>query len=203
MNEPTVDPGLQNLTPTLDVEGAQNKMDYSKLSADDIQHMIKKLNDENAAHRNLNKELNAKLSIIETKQKNAELEAEQKRIKRLEEDKKFESLYETTKKTKEQIEKELNEKSELLKFLEESAKKEYDELVLKLPENLQASFTTLGYKYKNLLVNILGNITKTEGIASFGSEGAKPNIHKPDVKSMTYAEFNAALLKDASLIEKI
>jgi len=203
MNEPTVDPGLQNLTPTLDVEGAQNKMDYSKLSADDIQHMIKKLNDENAAHRNLNKELNAKLSIIETKQKNAELEAEQKRIKRLEEDKKFESLYETTKKTKEQIEKELNEKSELLKFLEESAKKEYDELVLKLPENLQASFTTLGYKYKNLLVNILGNITKTEGIASFGSEGAKSNIHKPDVKSMTYAEFNAALLKDASLIEKI
>ena len=203
MNEPTVDPGLQNLTPTLDVEGAQNKMDYSKLTADEIQHMIKKLNDENAAHRNLNKELNAKLSIIETKQKNAELEAEQKRIKRLEEDKKFESLYETTKKTKEQIEKELNEKSELLKFLEESAKKEYDELVLKLPENLQASFTTLGYKYKNLLVNILGNITKTEGIASFGSEGAKPNIHKPDVKSMTYAEFNAALLKDASLIEKI
>jgi len=203
MNEPTVDPGLQNLTPTLDVEGAQNKMDYSKLSADDIQHMIKKLNDENAAHRNLNKELSTKLSIIETAQKNAELEAEQKRIKRLEEDKKFESLYETTKKTKEQIEKELNEKSELLKFLEESAKKEYDELVLKLPENLQASFTTLGYKYKNLLVNILGNITKTEGIASFGSEGAKPNIHKPDVKSMTYAEFNAALLKDASLIEKI
>jgi len=203
MNEPTVDPELQNLTPILDVEGVQNKMDYSKLSADDIQHMIKKLNDENAAHRNLNKELNAKLSIIETKQKNAELEAEQKRIKRLEEDKKFESLYETTKKTKEQIEKELNEKSELLKFLEESAKKEYDELVLKLPENLQASFTTLGYKYKNLLVNILGNITKTEGIASFGSEGAKPNIHKPDVKSMTYAEFNAALLKDASLIEKI
>jgi len=203
MNEPTVDPELQNLTPILDVEGVQNKMDYSKLSADDIQHMIKKLNDENAAHRNLNKELNAKLSIIETKQKNAELEAEQKRIKRLEEDKKFESLYETTKKTKEQIEKELNEKSELLKFLEESAKKEYDELVLKLPENLQASFTTLGYKYKNLLVNILGNITKTEGIASFGSEGAKSNIHKPDVKSMTYAEFNAALLKDASLIEKI
>ena len=203
MNEPTVDPELQNLTPILDVEGVQNKMDYSKLSADDIQHMIKKLNDENAAHRNLNKELNAKLSIIETKQKNAELEAEQKRIKRLEDDKKFESLYETTKKTKEQIEKELNEKSELLKFLEESAKKEYDELVLKLPENLQASFTTLGYKYKNLLVNILGNITKTEGIASFGSEGAKPNIHKPDVKSMTYAEFNAALLKDASLIEKI
>jgi len=203
MNEPTVDPELQNLTPTLDVEGAQNKMDYSKLSADDIQHMIKKLNDENAAHRNLNKELSTKLSIIETAQKNAELEAEQKRIKRLEEDKKFESLYETTKKTKEQIEKELNEKSELLKFLEESAKKEYDELVLKLPENLQASFTTLGYKYKNLLVNILGNITKTEGIASFGSEGAKPNIHKPDVKSMTYAEFNAALLKDASLIEKI
>jgi len=203
MNEPTVDPGLQNLTPTLDVEGAQNKMDYSKLSADDIQHMIKKLNDENAAHRNLNKELSTKLSIIETAQKNAELEAEQKRIKRLEEDKKFESLYETTKKTKEQIEKELNEKSELLKFLEESAKKEYDELVLKLPENLQASFTTLGYKYKNLLVNILGNITKTEGIASFGSEGAKSNIHKPDVKSMTYAEFNAALLKDASLIEKI
>jgi len=203
MNEPTVDPGLQNLTPTLDVEGAQNKMDYSKLTADDIQHMIKKLNDENAAHRNLNKELSTKLSIIETAQKNAELEAEQKRIKRLEEDKKFESLYETTKKTKEQIEKELNEKSELLKFLEESAKKEYDELVLKLPENLQASFTTLGYKYKNLLVNILGNITKTEGIASFGSEGAKPNIHKPDVKSMTYAEFNAALLKDASLIEKI
>jgi len=203
MNEPTVDPGLQNLTPTLDVEGAQNKMDYSKLTADEIQHMIKKLNDENAAHRNLNKELSTKLSIIETAQKNAELEAEQKRIKRLEEDKKFESLYETTKKTKEQIEKELNEKSELLKFLEESAKKEYDELVLKLPENLQASFTTLGYKYKNLLVNILGNITKTEGIASFGSEGAKPNIHKPDVKSMTYAEFNAALLKDASLIEKI
>jgi len=203
MNEPTVDPGLQNLTPTLDVEGAQNKMDYSKLTADDIQHMIKKLNDENAAHRNLNKELSTKLSIIETAQKNAELEAEQKRIKRLEEDKKFESLYETTKKTKEQIEKELNEKSELLKFLEESAKKEYDELVLKLPENLQASFTTLGYKYKNLLVNILGNITKTEGIASFGSEGAKSNIHKPDVKSMTYAEFNAALLKDASLIEKI
>jgi len=203
MNEPTVDPELQNLTPILDVEGVQNKMDYSKLSADDIQHMIKKLNDENAAHRNLNKELSTKLSIIETAQKNAELEAEQKRIKRLEEDKKFESLYETTKKTKEQIEKELNEKSELLKFLEESAKKEYDELVLKLPENLQASFTTLGYKYKNLLVNILGNITKTEGIASFGSEGAKPNIHKPDVKSMTYAEFNAALLKDASLIEKI
>ena len=178
-------------------------MDYSKLTADEIQHMIKKLNDENAAHRNLNKELSTKLSIIETAQKNAELEAEQKRIKRLEEDKKFESLYETTKKTKEQIEKELNEKSELLKFLEESAKKEYDELVLKLPENLQASFTTLGYKYKNLLVNILGNITKTEGIASFGSEGAKSNIHKPDVKSMTYAEFNAALLKDASLIEKI
>jgi len=203
MNEPTVDPELQNLTPILDVEGVQNKMDYSKLSADDVQHMIKKLNDENAAHRNLNKELSTKLSIIETAQKNAELEAEQKRIKRLEEDKKFESLYETTKKTKEQIEKELNEKSELLKFLEESAKKEYDELVLKLPENLQASFTTLGYKYKNLLVNILGNITKTEGIASFGSEGAKPNIHKPDVKSMTYAEFNAALLKDASLIEKI
>ena len=203
MNEPTVDPELQNLTPILDVEGVQNKMDYSKLSADDIQHMIKKLNDENAAHRNLNKELSTKLSIIETAQKNAELEAEQKRIKRLEEDKKFESLYETTKKTKEQIEKELNEKSELLKFLEESAKKEYDELVLKLPENLQASFTTLGYKYKNLLVNILGNITKTEGIASFGSEGAKSNIHKPDVKSMTYAEFNAALLKDASLIEKI
>ena len=203
MNEPTVDPELQNLTPILDVEGVQNKMDYSKLTADEIQHMIKKLNDENAAHRNLNKELSTKLSIIETAQKNAELEAEQKRIKRLEEDKKFESLYETTKKTKEQIEKELNEKSELLKFLEESAKKEYDELVLKLPENLQASFTTLGYKYKNVLVNILGNITKTEGIASFGSEGAKSNIHKPDVKSMTYAEFNAALLKDASLIEKI
>jgi len=75
MNEPTVDPELQNLTPTLDVEGAQNKMDYSKLSADDIQHMIKKLNDENAAHRNLNKELSTKLSIIETAQKNAELEA--------------------------------------------------------------------------------------------------------------------------------
>jgi len=203
MNEPTVDPELQNLTPILDVEGVQNKMDYSKLSADDIQHMIKKLNDENAAHRNLNKELSTKLSIIETAQKNAELEAEQKRIKRLEEDKKFESLYETTKKTKEQIEKELNEKSELLKFLEESAKKEYDELVLKLPENLQASFTTLGYKYKNLLVNILGNITKTEGIASFGSAGAKPNIHKPDVKSVTYSEFNAALLKAAALIEKI